>query len=287
MKTCGEYEERISAYLDGELSKDGQAELMEHMASCPVCQQYFNDLVEIHAAMIPEEAAVPEDFSERVMKRVRAAEQERPQAAKAIRLPRWKRWTALAACCAAAALGLFTLQRAGSDPASLQASVASYAAADETGGAPAAFDGGSVPEAQSDRPQPRPSDAGAADGAAYDGSGAPAGMPAAQDAEGEACVTEDSIPLNAPQAPEKAAATGGRADGPEELPAGTVAAGGERVRQWVEETLGLEWEAGRLYPLEAEEYAGLLAVLAEAGADFTQEPGEGYWLLAAQPPEGF
>ena len=33
MKTCAEYEESISAYLDGELSGDGQEELMEHMAS--------------------------------------------------------------------------------------------------------------------------------------------------------------------------------------------------------------------------------------------------------------
>ena len=46
MKTCAEYEESISAYLDGELSGDGQEELMEHMASCPVCQRYFDDLVQ-------------------------------------------------------------------------------------------------------------------------------------------------------------------------------------------------------------------------------------------------
>ncbi len=260
MKTCQEYEEFISAYLDGELSGDGQLELMEHMASCLVCQRYFDDLVEIHAAMAPEEAAVPEGFSARVMEQVRASVQERPQPEKVVRVPQWKRWTALAACFAAAVLGVFSFQRLGNAPPDGQASVAAYEAADE--GAPAAYNGGDgiAPQCQ-DAPVFR-----SAQGAAYDEE------PEAAPAEEEAVFKKDSAPVPAP-----AAAGKENASGP---PAGTITAGGETVRQWVEEELGLAWEPGELYPLGAEEYARVLALLTEAGAPFTQEAGEGYWLLA-------
>lgn len=64
------------------------------------------------------------------------------------------------------------------------------------------------------------------------------------------------------------------------LSQGTLSAGGEAARRWVEDELGLDWESGRLYQLTEEEYAGLLAALAEAEEDFRQEPGEGFWLLA-------
>ena len=91
-------------------------------------------------------------------------------------------------------------------------------------------------------------------------------------AEEEAVFKKDSAPVPAP-----AAAGKENASGP---PAGTITAGGETVRQWVEEELGLAWEPGELYPLGAEEYARVLALLTEAGTPFTQEAGEGYWLLA-------
>ena len=45
MDPCEKYEPWISAFLDGELSGEDRAELMEHMAACPSCQRYFDDLV--------------------------------------------------------------------------------------------------------------------------------------------------------------------------------------------------------------------------------------------------
>lgn len=108
MRSCEEYEELISEFLDGELSKDDQAELMKHMAACRVCQQYFNDLVAVHEAM--EETAevpVPEGLADQIMAKVRETKQETP--AKVVKFPYWKRWAALAACCAVA-VGLWAFQ---------------------------------------------------------------------------------------------------------------------------------------------------------------------------------
>lgn len=272
MKTCAEYEESISAYLDGELSGDGQEELMEHMASCPVCQRYFDDLVEIHAAMIPEETAIPEGFSQRIMEQVRNTPQDRPQPRKVVRFPRWKQWTALAACCALAVLGAVSLQRLGSGPSGQQLSIASYTAEDGTENTPAAHSSGNGIEAPCDAPTFR-----AARDAAYDEEPEP--LPEAAPTAEDASIEGDSAQLYTMPAAEKTSETS--ETGSRELPAGTITAGGEEVRQWVEEELGLAWEPGQLYPLGAAEYAGLLTVLAETGADFTQEPGEGYWLLAA------
>ena len=106
MKPCEEYEALISDFLDGELSAEDRAEVAEHLASCPACQQYFDDLVAMHDAFDQiGEVPVPEDFGARVMARVR----ETPQTGtkKIISFPHWKRWAALAACCAIAALGLW------------------------------------------------------------------------------------------------------------------------------------------------------------------------------------
>lgn len=124
MRNCEAYEAWISAFLDGELSGTEQAELREHMAGCRRCQQYFDDLVAIHEALDQEEEGpVPEGFGDRVMARVRETAQEE-KSAKVIRFPQWRRWAALAACCAVAAIGLWSFQgRKGVDQASMEASV--------------------------------------------------------------------------------------------------------------------------------------------------------------------
>ena len=131
MRTCEEYEALISAFIDGELAEEERGALMEHMASCPACQQYFDDQIAIHDALESLEAPpAPAGFAERVMSRVRDMEQERPeQPAKAekktIRFPHWRRWAALAACCAVAALGIWTFggQDAAEDAVVFQAAV--------------------------------------------------------------------------------------------------------------------------------------------------------------------
>lgn len=104
MDACQEYEGLISAFIDGEITETERAKLMEHMAACPACQRYFDDQIAIHDALTGLEARAPADFSEKVMARVRATPQERPhEETKRIAFPSWRRWAALAACCALAA----------------------------------------------------------------------------------------------------------------------------------------------------------------------------------------
>ena len=103
MDACREYEGLISAFIDGEITEPERAKLMEHMAACPACQSYFDDQIAIHDALTGLEAQAPANFSEQVMARVRATPQERPQEEKRIVFPSWRRWAALAACCALAA----------------------------------------------------------------------------------------------------------------------------------------------------------------------------------------
>ena len=66
----------------------------------------------------------------------------------------------------------------------------------------------------------------------------------------------------------------------------TLAASGPAVRAWVESELGLPWEPGTAYKLTAEQYLELTALLAEAGENFEESPGEAEsWLLLASGEE--
>jgi len=274
MDPCEKYEPWISAFLDGELSGEDRAELMEHMAACPSCQRYFDDLVAIHDALDQEEAPVPEGFAEQLMARVGETEQEKPR--KAIKASHWRRWTAMAACCALAMLGLWGLRSIQGDQAVMRdamPAIAPYAA--DGAGVPQALDGGETGNAPEESPklrmandepppQPEPQEAAKPEDNAL--SIAPAAAPPAGDAE--MCMEHDN-----------GAAVYER-DEAGALSQGTLSAGGEAARRWVEDELGLDWESGRLYQLTEEEYAGLLAALTEAEEDFRQESGEGFWLLA-------
>ena len=122
MKPCEEYEVWISAFLDGELSGEDRSELMQHMAVCQTCQRYFDDLVAVHDALEQEEVPVPEGFGPQLMARVRETEQEKPQ--KRIPFPHWRQWTALAACCALAVLGLWSFRNAQGNQKAAQDAVA-------------------------------------------------------------------------------------------------------------------------------------------------------------------
>ena len=272
MKPCEEYEVWISAFLDGELSGEDRAELMEHMAACRSCQRYFDDLVAIHDALDQEEVPVPEGFAEQVMARVGETAQETPR--RSIPFPRWRQWTALAACCALAVLGLWSFRSARGDRTVQDAALASMPYAAQEAG---------IPAAQSEEY-----------GAACESEEAPAEAPKLRTADGEtppqpesseaAKASEDApVPAPAlaaaPPAEDNTLCADYKRDA---LSTGTLYAGGETARRWVEEELGQAWEDGRLYELTEEEYAGLLAALTEAGEDFRQESGEGFWLLAEE-----
>ncbi len=269
MKPCEEYEVWISAFLDGELSAENRAELMEHMAACRSCQRYFDDLVAIHDALDQEEVPVPEGFAEQVMARVGETEQEKPR--RTILLPQWRQWTALAACCALVLLGLWSFRSSRGDR-----TVQDTAAA----GMPYMAQDAGIPAAQSEE-----------FGAACESEEAPAeDAPRLRTADSEAPpqpepketveASEDAPAMVAAAAPpvrDNAVCTDYMEDS---LSAGTLYAGGEAARRWVEEELGQTWENGRLYELTEEEYAGLLAALTEAEEAFRLEAGDGFWLMA-------
>lgn len=302
MKTCEEYEALVSDFLDGELSAEDRAEVAEHLASCPTCQRYFDDLVAMHDAFDRiGEVPVPEDFTEQVMARVHETLQA--EAGKIIFFPHWKRWAALAACCAIAALGLWSAQRWEALPRSASSQTAMAESAppmardavpppsEETAAANDALmalmmdgeggDGGVFPP---DAPAPLPEESSTEERKqfrdAYAGASGSLTEMEEDVMEEEAEADADYVGGSA-YAPEPAmpAPVPARDDLGEPL-SGIITASGEAARAWVEDELELEWEPGRTYLLTEEEYAGLLRALAAAGEDFRLEPEEGCWLLA-------
>ena len=302
MKTCEEYEALISDFLDGELSAEDRAEVAEHLASCPACQQYFDDLVAMHDAFDQiEEVPVPEGFAEQLMARVRETPQSEEK--KIILLPHWKRWATLVACCAIVALGLWSAQRWAALPqAANQTAMAESAPSMARDAAPpssekAAATGGDTPMTLTmdsdgedggvypqEAPEPSPKEEAAeAQKQHRDTSGSSSdGLPEIEeDIMEEEAEADAGYVWSSAYTPEPAmlapASTG---DDQGELLSGIITASGETARIWVENELGLEWEPGRTYLLTEEEYAGLLRALTAAGEDFRLEPEEGCWLVA-------
>lgn len=276
MKNCREYEDWISAYLDGELSGTDQAELMEHMAACRNCQQYFDDLVAMHEAMMDaEEAPVPEGFAQQVMARVKVTEQDRPEMPKVVRFPQWRRWAAMAACCAVVLLGVWSFQsRNKADFSEDQA----WVTADEaprmakSAGTPevaAAMDGaedGIAALSNDDVPVNEEADRMADDLSAD--SGYETENAVEEDKTAPAEYSEESAKENMPMPSLAAPARDNAASG-------TLIASGDVVRQWVEDEPGLDWEDGQVYELTGEQFERLIEVLTGAGVEFRVEAGDG------------
>ncbi len=113
MNGCERYELLASLAVDEEATLEEQAELESHLESCPDCRAYFEDIKRLHEVLTPEKIVLPEGFHTRVMDRVRQTEQDRPEAKKVVFFPHWRRWAALAACCAIAALSVWGVRSAG------------------------------------------------------------------------------------------------------------------------------------------------------------------------------
>ena len=105
MKACKEYEARISALIDDELSPEERLAVMEHLAGCPGCKAYWEDLLAMGDLLRAEDTHAPEGFAESVMARVKETAQER----KVVTFPLWKRLAAIAACCAIVVLGVWMM----------------------------------------------------------------------------------------------------------------------------------------------------------------------------------
>jgi hypothetical protein len=115
---CRQAENLISAYLDGELEGGYRAEIEAHLASCPACRQYAEELEAAQAALAGIFAAAepPADLLERVMARVRSAGAETPVSRQAAAFSGWRRTFAVAGLAAAVVLACLQFGEARLNP---------------------------------------------------------------------------------------------------------------------------------------------------------------------------
>ena len=106
MGACEAYRDRISAYLDGELTGEERRELLAHLEICGDCRMCLDSELAIREALAGLETPAPEGFEARVMEKIRAESGDAPEE-KVAAFPGWRRWAALAACCAVVCLGIF------------------------------------------------------------------------------------------------------------------------------------------------------------------------------------
>lgn len=123
MNSCERFELLISLSLDGEAAAEEQNELNRHLETCPGCRAYYADMQRIRQALVREDTAAPEGFSQRLMDRVRQTAQDPVQTEirKILPFPRWRRWAALAACCALAVMAVWATRGSGGRDAAVSA----------------------------------------------------------------------------------------------------------------------------------------------------------------------
>ena len=276
MRTCEEYEALISALIDGALSEEDRAELVAHMAECPACQAYFNDQLVIHDALSGLEDQAPAGFTARVMDQVRRESvPERTSEKKVVAFPLWRRYAAMAACCAVVAAAGFwafrdsagAVEEQATAPADDEAAAApEAAAADSTAGSAADSTAGSAADSQIPRKEDAPQAADAAgtedqESAGMDG--APTGGAGGDGADGDAGGdwAESRPALYGVET--DSAAEARAADAAETLTTGSALA-----EAWVAENLGETWTAGACYVLTVEQFDQVQALLEENGESF-------------------
>jgi len=117
LRACAEYDENLSALLDGELSEEREAEVRGHVAACPHCAPRLEALRRVDRLLAAAPAPpLPSDLRARLGARI-AAEPGRRQPR--IRRPRLRRFGPPAlgfAAAAAAALALYLGVRGGETP---------------------------------------------------------------------------------------------------------------------------------------------------------------------------
>ncbi len=141
MAVCEYYMDILSAMLDGEAAADETREAMEHIAACPECRAFYEDMLALSAEMPAAEP--PAGMHESIMDAVRAnAEDNRSVrqiaaegAAMAKRSPtlvRLRRWGYAAAACVVVAVGIFAAAESGALTGRSGASDASAAVSHST-----------------------------------------------------------------------------------------------------------------------------------------------------------
>lgn len=249
MHPCEEYKALVSALIDDEISDTDRVSLMAHLIECEDCRRYWEDQIAIHEAMADLSAMAPVGFADGVMVRVRETMQEQPKK-KVISFPR--RFAGLAACCAVVVLGIFAarggiLTMEDAATSNCAAPEMAYSLMNEALTTGVATD--STAECEEAAAAPA-----AAGGEAR----------AQSDADNGTCAA-DSAPYGAPAAI-----------------ASRITTGSEVAIQWVQNSLGQEWQSETLYLLTAEEYTELISLLESSGEDFELLRGSGelYQLLA-------
>lgn len=267
MLVCEQYEVRISALIDDELPAGERLEVLEHLAGCPACKAYWEELLLIRDALREPEQKAPAGFADAVMARVRATAQEPCAAAekKTLRFPGWKRVAGLAACCAVVLLGVWAMDFApemlsgGMNDCTVRNGAAPQMYAEDSNTGSAVWDYGLDTAAGAEEPE---EDSGAYN--AYNN--ADCGVP---ESTGETDDAKDAR---------------GESDYGEDIPAATLMTDSEVARKWVQDTLGEDWVSGESYTLSEEQYSVLRKALEDAGEQFNEIMGEkndgSYRLLA-------
>lgn len=276
MKYCEEYAALLDAYFDGECTPGEAEQVRAHIAVCPGCRAYLNELALLRDAFPDEEdTEVPEGFADGVMAAIRA------DAAPRKRHSRWKPLIPMAACLAVIVLAANQLPRMTGGGSS------STAAAAPAMAAPSAAAGADMAEAYA---EPRTGETYQYFTAASEGAGENGASGGTSQAE-EKTAVKDAAPAGASSAPR-----------PEDAPAVSAAAvtgaeGTEAEEVWLAELTVTAAQAegllegwtpldsgpeGNRYTLTQTQLEDLLARLGDDAPAY--EPGEGELALVTVAP---
>ncbi len=265
MLTCKEFEARISALIDDELTGRERIETLEHLDGCLECRACWEDFLAIRDAIGAQEQDVPAGFAEAVMARVRETKQENMPERKVLRFPQWKRFAALAACCAVVLLGIWSMDLMPGAENSMDMAALNNCAAPERAAQGDTITGSVQDGGMNGPAQEMP---GADYGVSEDDCAAPCDVPEIPDALPQSEAKSDDANTFA-QNSDFTAAVITRSDVAEE---------------WVEDNLHKEWVSGARYALSEEQYNELREFLESAGEEFTEitgnQDGRDYLLLA-------
>ena len=105
-----EYKEKLSAFLDGELTDAERDDVLTHLETCAACRTHLAELTALHDALSDmEDVDVPEGFADGVLARLH--EEKMPQKTKKSNL--WRGIATLAACAAVVVLAVSNMPRMG------------------------------------------------------------------------------------------------------------------------------------------------------------------------------
>lgn len=109
MQTCDEILDMISLRVDGELTKEAQATLAEHLDTCPACRALAEDLARLHTEMPALNETPPAFLMENVMARIKGARAVTIPFPGKKQAPQWRAWGGVAAALVLVATGIFAL----------------------------------------------------------------------------------------------------------------------------------------------------------------------------------